>query len=896
MKGTINRTLKDGKSQSRRENRIPGCLSMLRAAPVRRYSAQYAGMFQRGLAFLLCAALLVCLYPLPARAEGTAGRDGKEQQIRVTDLEEMEEPETYPAKGTLCLQVARSKHIDPQGGTSYQYEEAYLPVLVAEDRSVYGDLDILCALLGMKVRYYTESVSVSFYETNILMAPNDTAAGYTTPLYSVLIEMGRAPAIVEEKWYVPLDAFLNLTGTLQKYGTANWLGKKQLNLIPPQRTVLDDMGAFYRDAYSKYAFSYVKDLGYTEETAAELAGQSSAIQYIYGIGSLDLKTWLAIAFGSYTDQALTQWEDRYAEIFMTDLLQENEDITVSQIEDNKQMLDYMGCMLDICMSVGEKKGAGTSLVDASQVKTALTDAETALKLQGADNYIGDFGRYISAYQNMATGLSHLYSLVSLGLTFGNADERMVEAAEDFYEHRMQLAERTVREEQYRCVKQKIDQFGSFASESAVDQFIIDDGPRLFLDVAAMAGYGAAKKAAGGSALWSAAARIAGGKWIDASESFLVGMFGMQYEADAVALARQELDRLLAERKGFALQKEEETYLRGLFFHAMKACIITRSYGCAGCPALLEKYPEIAQEQAAVNEKLTALAARINNRSIPFGRFPAQLILSGLFGLEHSENVLYNFCSIQGQILDWEDEKPAKNVRVEVMDKGGEKLAEFVTDENGRFEAEFALEEVNAWEETPLVQELTLHLYYKRHPVILEEIALNYFHRYEIEGLHVGKKTQETLVYVTGASAQDGQTVMDITRIYLDEDVLSFEAPDGYGGSYTAYAAMPGQMKLASDGESVLLEEGMEFDTLYGLLMPEGSLTRGLLDFADEVGGFAPEGLTQASLSDAQEIQDYVDAYYEINGQYPTFLLKTINSLAVSAEPVAVVADEADILH
>ena len=89
---------------------------------------------------------------------------------------------------------------------------------------------------------------------------------------------------------------------------------------------------------------------------------------------------------------------------------------------------------------------------------------------------------------------------------------------------------------------------------------------------------------------------------------------------------------------------------------------------------------------------------------------------------------------------------------------------------------------------------------------------------------------------------------------------------------------------------------MEFETLYGIMMPEGSLVRGLMDFANSVDSIVPEGLTQASLSSAQEIQDYVDAYYEINGQYPTFLLKTVNSLAISAEPVAVVADETDVLH
>ena len=136
----------------------------------------------------------------------------------------------------------------------------------------------------------------------------------------------------------------------------------------------------------------------------------------------------------------------------------------------------------------------------------------------------------------------------------------------------------------------------------------------------------------------------------------------------------------------------------------------------------------------------------------------------------------------------------------------------------------------------------------------------------------------------------------LISIGLDEDVWSFDAPDGFGGSYPAYVALPGQLHTASDAETVLLKEGAELETVYGRLMPEGSALRGILDFVNEAGSIAPDGLTQASLSTAQEIQDYVDAYYEINGQYPVFLLKTVNSLVVSAEPAMVVADEADIPH
>lgn len=840
-------------------------------------------------------------------ASGTPAGTDAGQPVTLTDLGELDAPETYPAKGALCLQVARSKSIGADGGTSYLYEEAYLPVVVAEDHSVYGELDTLAGLLDMNVQYFDSTALVTFFETDVYLALGDPQAGYTTPLFSVMAEMGRAPVLLDQMWYVPLDEFLSLTGTIQKYGETNWLGKQQLALIPPQRTVLDDIGIFYRDAYSRYAFSYVKDLGYAEDQAAELAGQASVIQYVEGIGSLDLRTWLAIAFGRYTRAAIDYYENGYGEAFMNRLLQENEEIAVEWVEGGKKVLDYMGCMLDICASTMKTSGAAASGAAAAAagsaaasgtagVQAALSEAKTALSQQGAGNFLGEYGNYITAWQNAATGLSHLTTLATLFMTFGNVDEQMVETAELFYEKKDLLPERTMREEQYRMVEKKIGQFSGSSANAAVTQFFLDNGARLFLDVGAIMEYAAAKKLAGGSALWSAAANLVGGEEIRASDSFLIGMFGMQYEADAVALARQELDDIFSGKEASALSETREEEIRDLVFHAAKACMVTRTYGCAGCPALLEKYPELQEKQNEINEELASIAANVSNRMIPFGRLPGQLRTAGPYRQEHYKNVLYNFCGLRGQILDWKNERPAKNVRVEVVSKSGKVLSEFVTDKNGRFEAEFALEEINVWEQTPLVQELTLHLYYKRNPVVLEDIQADYFHSYEVNGLHVGRKTVETLAYVLGASTQDGQTAVEILRFELDEAVIGFDAPDGFGGSYPAYVALPGQLHAASDAETVLLKEGVELETLYGRLIPEGSMLRGMLDYANEADGIGGSGVTQASLSDAQEIQEYVDAYYEVNGQYPSFLLEMVNSLIVSGEVALVDADEADIPH
>ena len=81
--------------------------------------------------------------------------------------------------------------------------------------------------------------------------------------------------------------------------------------------------------------------------------------------------------------------------FLNCLLQENEEIAVKRLEDSKQTLDYMGCMLDICTSAMKKagtSGAG-STASAADVQTALAEAKTTLSTQGAGSYGGSLGQF-----------------------------------------------------------------------------------------------------------------------------------------------------------------------------------------------------------------------------------------------------------------------------------------------------------------------------------------------------------------------------------------------------------------------------------------------------------------------------------------------------------------------
>lgn len=235
------------------------------------------------------------------------------------------------------------------------------------------------------------------------------------------------------------------------------------------------------------------------------------------------------------------------------------------------------------------------------------------------------------------------------------------------------------------------------------------------------------------------------------------------------------------------------------------------------------------------------------------------------------------------------------MKVEVLDELGEVLTEFETDEEGCFKKEFALAEMNVWKDRPAVQELTLRMNYKKNPVVMENIEVNYFHKYEVKNLHVGRKTEEGVAYVLGARQSGDKVLMDIWRVDFTEDAVFLDVPDFQGGSITAYTAMEGQMILAPEVITVELEEGMEFGTYFSQVMPEHSLLRGMVSYTnsiEEMNGIIPEALTKLSLKTAEDIQDYVDAYYQLGHEYPTFYIKTTNSLVLSVDVAVVVASGA----
>ena len=212
----------------------------------------------------LCIALMSGLFPMVAMAENV------QEKITVETLEGLAEPTEFPAEGTMHLYVLKETSL----GENYvdSFEEAYLPVIVTQNKHVYAKLSALQGHLGMRVDGSDgpkgEAVrTVRYHNSALFLKAGDSSATYTMYMSNgygdkdsiypyTNFRLGNAPLMYKEEFYVPLDAFLQCTGSLAFYAGENDMGKQDLYITPPQRTVLDDMLYVCRGAYSEYRFDF----------------------------------------------------------------------------------------------------------------------------------------------------------------------------------------------------------------------------------------------------------------------------------------------------------------------------------------------------------------------------------------------------------------------------------------------------------------------------------------------------------------------------------------------------------------------------------------------------------------------------------------------------------------
>lgn len=804
-------------------------------------------------------------------------------EATVTAQGTLAEPTEFPAPGYLPINVAVKKNVSEDGETTYDFKEIYLEVLVDANKNVYGNLQTLADYLNMTVHYNGSDAIVSYHDTYIGLSLYDNEAGYYCGPVVVSANMGLPVLAYEEEWYVPLDAFLQLTDSFFFYNGEDSFGKQKLCLVPPQRTILEDLVDFMGNTQT-YKFDYINDIGYTLDQAKEVAGDAGLVQYIYSLGAFDPDRGLLTIFSPYSEDDITNSiGTEFIDIYMAHLLQRNEEIEETNIKRLKNTVDFADVFL--------------SLVGPEYKYLEKFSVSNNMKIGGesVSSYFSRQSNNVSAMGAAVTGVGYLISMLSICSALADEDEFMVDAAEDFYENRLSVGETYVAEYTYDKVKRNIDQYAENIAKSAVDEWFQENALDVMLNVAALAEIGYASWLSGFKAIWTGGTQFVLGEWLEQTESYTVGVFGMYYQQDAVNYA---IDKILkyvyyGDYESIAGTVREDE-IRQAVYHAAKACYVTRYFGCCGGQIILENNPSVRSRQESINKELAILIGRMVDESIPFGKMANDLTGISTPLENHYENVIFNLCQISGQVLSYEDEKPLKGVEIKVIGETGEVLAEFETDEDGWFDQAFVLDEVDNLQENPGQKNLTLHLYYKRNPVILEPITVEYFKNYLIEGLHAGKKTETICAYLNSARVEEGQTIIDITRITIAEDTVYFDIPDWQSGTFKTYAAFPGQAQVAEQRESIQLEEGLVFGSIYSQMMPEGSLVGGFYRmFAQAYGddSIIPEALLETELDNAEEIQAYIEAYVNINGEYPAYEMDMVNSLVDYLEPVMVVTSD-----
>lgn len=872
------------------------------------------------------------------------------QAATVRETGSVEKPLQFPAEGYIHAEISRTVKAEGDG-FGYTTQETYIPVAVSQDQTVYAHLDFLAGKLDMKVSYFGQTARLDTYESAVLMKLGDREYGYVNSLYQFCVEGTAAPALFNGAWYVPLDAVLNMTGCEAVYTKEDVRGKKILSLALPQRDLEDELALFYRNR-SRYPFSYAQ-LGYSEQIAEEMKEDRFVQQFLYRLGSLkpealmyaivcigDIPAKKGGSFprdqraGAETFDREMIMENMYLDAYMECLLREDEAILQETVKETLENTDQF-------VAVAEMLSDANGLSDdklISRTKSVL-EAYTDINMKKLDGALKTAGTLDRIY----TPAKWLTGILFTRYQYENSSRFEVEAAKEFFECKDEIVRLEVNpsapmlrqfdvtedtqeylgDYQYSRIEKIISAYDLYTTEAAVYSEYYEEHPvglsgdalllelkknvdatvRYCIDNAITLPYSvlgwlgvrekllgaAAGKALGVVALvssvWEWGGKVFFGEELNAGESFLAGAFGVTYQKDSMAVITGRIESI---RNGWNTDPDR-TQLRDLLYHAAKSCLAAGKMGCDACEGIIGAGNEAFKRQEEIQEELTQMCARLKRTPYVIYRTPSQYDSLIDVSRDHAPNVLYNIVELSGQVLDWENEAPAANVRIEITSEEGAVLAEAVTDKEGRFVSTVQMELVDLESDEPVNRPLTLHMFYKKYPEVLESIQVECFHKYEVEGLHVGYRKENKLVYLIGAREENRKTVVDALEIFLAEDCIYLEVPDWNGDVYPTYGPMPGEMELASDMISLQLDKGLAIHTVYNQVMPSDDLMGQLMgelyrEYIPEV-----EPLLQDELRTASDIQSFIDTYCDINGEYPAFKVSTVNSIIKDIDAVFVVA-------
>ncbi len=845
----------------------------------------------------LCMSILLGIVPMTVMA-------AEDVEVTVEKLEELAAPTEFPAEGMMQVYIATGKTVNSNGENVIDYSDEFLKVLVDENKKVYAHLETLTTHLDMEVSYFETAVDIRYRSSAVYMLLGDTVAGFQTPFDDVWIDMKQAPKLYEEEWYVPLDAFLQLTGTDAFYCGENALGKQALYLVPPQQTVIEDLYDVYQNIYNKYAFNFIKDFNYSEDQTGKTTGWASVVQYVEGLITLDWRAYYEAIhipmFGKSTDQ----FDDPAVDDFMTNVLKVHPGVAEAVVRNAKTGMDTLDVMFDVIAdesdtNIDNYSSALKSELDNMPADEIYQNSKFELTVSAQSKYkLLDAYEKCKGYLKIAEGLNLLrkqasnYAQIREGLCDYNS--MSYDGAIYINQYWEPIQDSVIKENNKERILYNIDLYQGDLDENARLKYVNEHWLELFMGILSMAnvpGVGAVNLA---SSVTSAAKDEIAGKTLEDIEYYRAAVFGFVYEVDAIEVMRKYIAQYIEQEKGTSFNvmiSEEE--LRSVVYHTLAASYTTREMAMNGCKAYLYLNPKYKEQAIALNEEIADIMARLCDlENCQMGRTPTELRNLSISEHEHFDNVIFNLVQIQGEILSLENEKPAKKVKVEVLDTVGNLLAEFETHDEGTFDIAFELEDVDPFSEEPIMIDLTLRMKYKRYEELLETVEVQVFHNSRIDGLRVGEKEEVIKGYLCGAKTFDGKTMLDIRRITIYDEEIYFDLQEWSDLYCRTYAIPAGQGEVSDLLERIVLEDDVTFETVYSKMMPDGSILGGMVNIMDAYlnDSFMPAELIEDGLHNADEIQAFVDAYYEANHEYPTFEITKVNSVANHLEPIMVVID------
>ncbi|MCC8126687.1 MAG: hypothetical protein LIO92_04735 [Clostridiales bacterium] len=881
---------------------------------------------RRTTAFFLAVLMTVNLAGCSDKQVPGVNCSKEENLFSMEELGELPEPTTFPAPGYLGVTVPVDKIIDSDGLTNVTFRDNYLPVIVDENHVVYGKLDSLQELLDFSVFPNEENpdvnVKVTLGKTSIFLTAGSNIASYGNALFNVNVDMGNQTIYYEDNWYVPLDAFLRMTGLKggykedyeeEEYAEEYEIAEESsavtnpLLLFEREETVLDRLEEFYPLMYSTYAFEYGKDLGYSMEDQSRLNLSALEAVVMQGIGSLDSYSWKYLLLQYRNDASIVN--AKYIRMFADAMLEMDEAQASKLLEHKTTAKDFFSSVLSAANY--------EETTEMEKILNTLKEEKKDVKLIDA-NYAGSAESFLKAFEvadKVKSTAKYLSSYHSLATSFANGDIWMKEACEQFLEQKDKLDTRYLDDSLYKVFSDRVDAYGNSGfSLDIMWQWWAENLVSVAAEGVSMMKIAFFGKVTLASELWEMGTNMLFGEELNQAESFLTGMQGTLYETDAMAVLSEIYQKDFRQGGKKTWTANDELELRYALCNVVKACYVTRYFGQIGVSSNLSKYQELLEKteneeslqsesveysdevedylslikhQNSLQNQLVSFLVDFSDTDKSFGMMQADLANLDIDESVHYPNVIFTLTELTGQVLSWEDESPVSGVKLQLKEEDGTLLAECVTGEEGRFDLSFDMAGADSLDtDTAAVRTLTAEMNYKKYPVVMQDMEVTSGKKYEVNGLHVGERSEDRLIYLDGArTTNDGQVMILGREIDLGEDSFAVDVPDYQGGiAYTAYFSSTGEFEVLEQN-SYQLRDGVTFGSFYTASMPEGGWADTLMKVTGVAGSSLPDALLNREMHTEEEINDFVAAYRKLNReQSPVLVITTVNSEVKAAEP------------